>query len=606
MDKKSNTLLEMIARAKKVREPFIETGREIAEFAYAKEHTKAHEAAGLKDNPFRATIAKTAEYLETVGPALYQTNPDRRVISRPWATPEAQARNALMQDLLNYTPKETDLAGHSRRAINHGLTYGAGVLWTGYNPQKRLVQSVWDSVENLLLDPDAGVPEEITWGARERHKPKHWLKSRFPEKLKEIASIPCDPGEKVTLYEVYLKIGLHNFETQSQYNQDGAPMAEQADTPRKYVITDKGVILYEGEWEVPYFLDDKWPWEILYFIDGQGENGKECVWPTSPLQPGLGFQKALDWIYSWYLTKASQTTGTILALVRQNGQGIDLDAFRRAMATARTTGRGVLELEVNGEMVDFQKFIHEFNLSAGIDEFERFVGIVERAFERATGLTEFVSMGTTPQQFRSAAEAEIKNQNSRTRFEDMRQRVEAWCSRVARKEAQASRYLLDPEDIGRIFGPEAEQVWGILVPPMQIQFAQGMEQAVQRGITDRSQAMIFAQEQMQQGVVFEEWLLETDFEIESGTTRAKNLQQQQDAADEFANTPFPAMMSAGYHVPALTGMKSWAKMKNFPQEFIDSLDEAIAQAQAQMPPPMPVDPMAPMDPNMPPSDLPIA
>jgi hypothetical protein len=590
MDPKARTLLEMIESAKKARESFIDTGREIAEFAYAKEHTKLHEAIGHKGNPFCATVAKTAEYLETVGPSLYQTNPDRRVISRPWASEEAKARNALMQDLLNYTSKETQLEDHSRRSINHALVYGAGVLWTGYNPKKRLVQSVWDSVENLLLDPDAGIPEEINWGARVRKKPKHWLRNRFKDKQKEIAGIQLEQGEKVTLYEVYCKIGLHNFAKQD------APMGGQDDAPRKYVVTDGGVILSEGEWEVPYFLDDKWPWELLYFRDGQGENGKECVWPTSPLQPGLGFQKALDWIYTWYLTKASQTTGTLLALIRQNGQGIDLDAFRRAMATARTTGRGVLEIEVSGEMVDFQKFITEFNLSVGIDEFERFVGIVERAFERATGLTEFVSAGQTKQQFRSAAEAEIKDRNSRTRFEDMRARVEAWCARVARKEAQAARFLLEPEDVGRIFGPQAAQLWSVLVPPMDIQMAQGMEQAAAAGITDRTAAQMFAQEQVQPGVVFEEWLLETDFEIESGTTRAKNLQQQQDAAGEFATIAFPAMMSGGFVVPALEGLKAWASVKDMPTSFIQAMDNAIMMAQQPPPPPpgMPADPMAGM------------
>lgn len=54
------------------------------------------------------------------------------------------------------------------------------------------------------------------------------------------------------------------------------------------------------------------------------------------------------------------------------------------------------------------------------------------------------------------------------------------------------------------------------------------------------------------------------------------------------------MMSAGFVVPALMGMKAWATIKNMPKEFIDSIDMAVQQA--QMPPPPP--PGMPGDPTM--------
>lgn len=608
---KSKILLSMIDEAKKAKDGFNAVGKEISQFAYAKDHGHLYKGmAAYAENPFNATVSKTAEYLETVGPALYQTNPDRRVNPDEWADDVSKARAAIMQDLLNYTPNETDLAGHSTRAINDALVWGAGVLWTGYNPDKKLIQSVWDSIDNLLLDPTASVPEDIVWGARKRFKPKWWLNQRYPEAKAKIAAIQCDDVKgRVTVYEVYCKIGLHNFNANGaaidyETNEAGDKTPFTVDEPKKYVITEDGKILSEGDWEIPYFLDDRWPWELVYYRDGQGDDAKRSVWPTSPLQSGLGFQKALDFIYTWYLTKAEKTTGTVITVARQNGQGVDFDAFRTALRTARSNGYGVLEIEINGENMKFEDFVQQWNLQVGIQEFDRFVAIVETAFERATGLTEFLSSGQTEHQFRSAEEARLKDQNARTRFDHMRIITEKWGSSVARKEAQAWRFLMKGPDVARVLGPKAGTLWGELVPPMDMQLAKGQEAAIQAGITDPNQAQVFAlqyrEQQFGQGVIYEQWLLENEYDIESGTTQAKNIQQQQKAADMFMERALAELMRSPLTAPAgIEGIKAWAKLSNMPPAFMSSLDQAVAALKAPRPMPPPPGP-----PGAPPAPIP--
>jgi hypothetical protein len=593
---KGQVIKKLIEAAKKEREDWLKTGEEISKYAYSKDHD--FEYADFRgDLFFKATVAKTAEYIETVGPALYQNNPDRRVSTADWAPPESHARNALIQDLLNYTPRETDLSGHSRRSINDAITHGVGVAWTGYNPRKKLIQSVYDSVENLLLDPDAKCLEELNWGGRKRTKPKWWLLDKYPDAKDLIAGLRDETGgsgtsKQVDFYELYFRVGLHHFcdgqAVDKVKGPDGTDYPATSDAPKKYIVTGDGKLIAELDWEAPLFLDDKWPFEILTFRDKP-----KTVWSASPLETGLGFQKALNWIYSLYISKARFTTRTLLGLAKIRGEGLDAEQVRKAI---QGTQLEVIEFEISGENVKLADFIQQFNFQTGVDEFERFVAIIERAFERATGLTELIATGQTQHQERSAAESQIKDRNSRTRFDDMRVRVESWATQLARKEAQMARFLMTPEDIAGIFGQQAGMVWGALVPPMNVQ-ADALQQTAQRmGMTDPMQQQQYVQQNLQQGVVYQQWLLESDFTIEAGSTARRDIGQQQDSASEAMNQAVPALMQCGMIVPALTIMKAWAKINNMPEDVLSALNAGIQQATMPPPPPgMPpgVGPMQP-------------
>ena len=72
------------------------------------------------------------------------------------------ARASLMEGWLNYTPDEQPgggLAQHAELAITEALVKGRGTLWvepyTQPGSKMTLPGCFWDSVDNLLIDPDA-------------------------------------------------------------------------------------------------------------------------------------------------------------------------------------------------------------------------------------------------------------------------------------------------------------------------------------------------------------------------------------------------------------------------------------------------------------------
>jgi hypothetical protein len=583
----------MIDEAKKARDEALSVGDEIWKFAYSKDHDFMYGANVDPNVTWKAKVCKTAEYLETIGPALYQTNPDRRVNAKDWATPVQKQRSMVMQDYLNFIPKECNLSGHSRKGINDALIYCAGVVWTGYNPKKKCIQSVHDSIKNLLMDPTAKSMEELQWVGRERCKPLWQVIDRYPKAKQELANYQgadyAGSTGKVKYYEIYTLVGLHHFNggQSAQRDEDGIPYT--SDEPRKYVITDDGKVLDETEWEIPFHKDDKWPFSLLGF-----RYKPDCIWPVSPLETGLPFQKAINFGYTFIMEKMRNACKDVIAFAKVMGDSLTpadkkriQHGFGTIMAEFETTGDAGTKI---GDLV--QQWTFATNLKDIMD----IITVLENQFAHMTGLTELVAIGTTENQFRSAAEANLKDKNARTRFEDMRMQVEAWQTEIARHEAQAARFLLEPEDIKPILGPQAAQLWGQLMPP-QAQLEQDlMMQAQQSGIPPETAApMIQMQiQQMQQaGVIYDEWLLEADYTIEAGSTRRQDISQQIDASNEFIRQVLPVIMGPAAANPMLLQtvfqtLGSWAKINQMPVEMQQALLNATQAA--LIPPPMPMPP----------------
>ena len=601
-DPRSHILLSMIDEAKKSKSDFMEVGKEISQFAYSKDHNFQYEnMPGMDQNiTWKAKVAKTAEYLETIGPALYQNNPDRRVIPKPWATDIQKSRAAIMQDYLNYLPPETDLAGHSRRAINDALTWGAGVVWTGYNPQKKCIQSVHDSIDNLLLDPTASTIEELQWVARKRCKPIWQVLAKYPKASQQLGSYKgsdyAGSVNKVTYYEVYCKAGLHNFNGGSAVSRDEDGIGYTSDEPMKYVVTEDGKVLDESEWEIPFHLDDKWPFSFIGFRFKPG-----CIWPVSPLETGLPFQKAINFAYTFFMEKVRVSSKDVIAFAKILGDSLTVQDKARIK---NGFGTQLVEFEATGDnSTKLADLIQQWRFDAGVQDFQMIVGILEKQFERMTGLTEFIAVGTTENQFRSAAEANLKDKNARTRFEDMRMQVESWQTQIARHEAQAARYLLEPSDIQPVLGPDAAAIWGQLMPPTAEIEQQLMQQYQQQGVPPEQAALLIQNEIAKiadNGVVYQDWLQEADYSIEAGSTRRQDINQQIDASNEFMRQALPVLMGPGQMNPqvmgaAMSSLAAWAKINQMPVEMQQAL--AMATQAVLAPPPPPMAPPMQGDPN---------
>jgi hypothetical protein len=87
---------------------------------------------------------------------------------------------------------------------------------------------------------------------------------------------------------------------------------------------------------------------------------------------------------------------------------------------------------------------------------------VTALFDRRVGLTELL-YGMTRNQFRSAAEAQVKAEQISVRPDDYANILEDALSEVARKEALLARWLIYPQDVEPLLGPMAAQAWGMHV-----------------------------------------------------------------------------------------------------------------------------------------------
>jgi hypothetical protein len=88
-------------------------------------------------------------------------------------------------------------------------------------------------------------------------------------------------------------------------------------------------------------------------------------------------------------------------------------------------------------------------------------------FDKRVGLTELV-YGMTRNQFRSAAEAQVKSEQISVRPDDMANALEDAMGLLARKEALAARWLLNKEDVAPILGPLGAEVWGSMIQNINI------------------------------------------------------------------------------------------------------------------------------------------
>lgn len=593
---KGRTLKRLIDAAADERKDFIKTGQEVEAFAHKADEKLVYEGLGLQAELwFKTTVAMTAQAIDLICPYLYPTNPYRcgKVRKNPFAMPGyhelASARNELMEAYLNFTPEETDLYGESVRAINQSQIYGAGVMWTGFNERKGLVQSSYDSIENLLVDPDASTWNEVNWVARKREHSRWKLIEEYPQAKQIIAALQPSknsksqvgkPSDLVCYYEIWMRVGLHHYIDGGLRSVDdqGNPI-QFTDAPRKYVISDDGKVLAETTWEIPYFMDDMWPCELVSYIED-----KDSIWPVSPMRAGLPFQRALNWLYVFYMTKIRFCSRSLFAIMDYSDTDLSGDAKK---ALELWNDLPFISIRTTDGQRKLNEVFQQLNLDPKLDDFERAHAIIKREFQEHTGVYDILHYGEGETQDRSATTTQFKDKTSKTRINFRLDRVIKWQSRLSRKEAQAARFLQTSEQIDVILGPGSGVVWGQIMPPSPNADATHID--------------------------FRQWLLETDYSIVSTSMRRHDYETKVDALKEMMNQVTSVQLQSADPMERAMAYDVMAEY----YEAIGASDILVQQqremaknlrAQAMMPPPMPVDPatgqpmQAPMpgQPGMPP------
>jgi putative FmdB family regulatory protein len=612
------TLKRIIDAAVEARKDYISTGEEIEKYGYSKDYDFLYQefADQFQNLFFKAKVNKTSEFVEVMGPQLYPYDPYYLVNTEEGADPTVHARHDVEAKYVNYLTRAGDRYRHGRDAVTHGLTFGRGVLWTGYNGRKGLVQSTAIHSKHILLDPDAGSLEEANILVRQRVKPRWELIQQFPDceehlkSVEKMAERPTDAKNKnnnavsdlIAYYECYFLTGIHHYYDNMTFG------GVVDDSPMKYVVCGE-YVLQKGPWEIPFWRADRWP---CRFLDLKRRPGK--VWPQAPLEPALGHIRALNWIYTLYLSKMRLTTRTPLAVMTINGQGIDEENFCKLVYGGQMD---IIKLSVNGENYKLDDFVKQFKWETGVEELERFVNIVTKEFEHASGLGEIMYFGQTDTQLRTAEDVRLKADTSKSRVNDMKTQVEKFMSEVGENERIAARYLeATPDRIAQLFGPQAGQAWGSLGSPEQVaqeqqmrsQLVAGQVQMLQNQATTMSRMPLppgamppppfdpnAAAQQVQASlpppafIDFDAWLHEASCDIEYGSMRPKNIQQQIDAVNVAMNQ-LPATVAMLPGGAALIGaiVADYTKLNNMSDE-LQGAAKLFAQTVASMPiaPPAP-------------------
>lgn len=615
-----------------------------------------------EDEPFRApvfqmTFNKVAEMVQIFGPILYHRNPERVVNPRKdWKPPDLlltgfpppaaqqpqqpgqppdpslaaymqqmqqaqqvrqqlqyeeallQARASLLEQYLNYTPNELGLKEEMRLVVDEALIKGRSCLWTElYTPpggQYKFVGSFYDSVDNLVVDPDATRLDDAKWIARRCIHPS-WevertyglppgsLRSRVVGESSEAKSfaVAHDQGEQdrktgrtadlVTYFKVWSKMGLGarlRGGIQGLSYQDPLRQLAEAFGDYVYLVVVPDIPfpinappdlcqLVFGNASLDQMtqnplaarqimaaaqqLAPKLRWPIPFWVLVDDGWPVSCLdfhaipgkpWPMSHLTPAMGEQNFLDWAYSFLAGHVRNACRDFVCINKGASEEIK---------TAIEQGRDLSILEVdpiNQSISEAVQFLQHPTMNKDLLPV---IENIERNFERRTGLSEMM-YGETATQSRSATDAQAKTSSTQIRPDDMAERVEQVATMSARKEGIACRLMLTGQDIAPILGNYAAAYWDQYVASQDL-------------------AMVAR---------------EFDFRVEAFGARKPNKDRDVDNTSQGLQTIFPILSQwaqrTGDMGPMNAFLTAWAKARDFDVEpFLIDPQKAQAWFQQQ-------------------------
>lgn len=512
----------------------------------------------------------------------------------------------LMERYLNYTPNELDLKTHSRRVVDETIIKGMGVWWTEMvtlpGSNVGIVGSFADSIDNFTMDPDATEIEDITWCARrcthpidvvarqyglDREQLKGHLEGAKPVDGEGDNQIFTDEdypykgrkvgksNELVTYWKIWSKTGLGDRLKDMPKELVGA---FDGVGDNCYIVVCEGIphplnmppsaleepadeatgvppsLFRSVQWPIPFWAEaNGWPFVPLEFHRKPG-----YVWPISHIKPGIGELRFLNFALSFIAQRVATSCETLLGV----SKAADQDIKDQILAQSERGFKVVEISETLGRSVN--DLISVFTLPEVTPELWRIVDAVAQQFDKRVGLTE-LAYAMTSSQIRSATEATVKAEQLSVRPDDMANRLEDAMALLARREAFAARWLLQPQDVEPILGPLGAAAWA--------QHIAGMDPS------------IIARE--------------FEYRIEAGSARKPNKAtrvEQMQAALQTLGPILQGLVASGVVEPLNALISDWA----------ESLD--IDAKPYLIPPPPPPPPPLPAGPEVagepPPGDLP--
>jgi hypothetical protein len=192
-------------------------------------------------------------------------------------------------------------------------------------------------------------------------------------------------------------------------------------------------------WPIPFHqASDPWPCSVLDFYPNAGN-----PWAASPLEGSLPLLIFLDHLYSFIMGRIRTTCRDIIV----TNAALE-DSLREALKSA--VDQEIITID--GDLAEINRMINILDFKEVNGDYWKIVQAIERAFERASGMDPLLYGGGSGTQMRSAREADIREGHVTSRPNDFADMVEDWNSRIAHKEAIATRLLVPPPY--QLFGEE--------------------------------------------------------------------------------------------------------------------------------------------------------
>jgi hypothetical protein len=544
-DAMGNIIKKLIGQAERDRRWWRKLGREVYRYGFSPDYDFEYQTLPTTAF-FLAKYALTAEAIQVMGPYLYQSNPSVQAVATDNATPQGALRGTVTADYINEAGRLCDSYTPGCDAINDYLVYGRGVLWTGLHPQNKAVYSARENPIDIVVDPEARSWPEVKWVARRRTRAKDDVIAEYPDAKEAIEALPKaairegvslldyerkDHGSQMVVYWEFLCLtGLQHFHGGGELKKAGFV----SDEPKMYLVGQAGEFLTMTDWAIPFHKSDHWKWPLCPL---DGFKLPDTLLPQSPLAVGLGFQRALNWIVTLMLGKYRYTSRLVFALASQNGQGLDAQDKDRVLIGNEIEA---IEITMNGETKSIKDFIQEFQWNN--DWLEPSIMLLDKLrdlYGKATGLYDVLYSGDTEKVDRSAAASQIRDRNSRSRIESMRDAVLKWQTLKCQQEAFAARFTQTREDIAAMIGDQAAQNWGFLATPEKTNPQYWMQHFAETlPVTtpqDMQQLQMMAQNMAAQAVTLEQASREVDFQLEASSIRRKDIDQQLDVMKDYFN-----------------------------------------------------------------------
>ena len=404
----------------------------------------------------------------------------------------------LIQAYLNWTPVELDLKTQARKVVNEAMIKGAGVFWTelvsletsgdNQTPAVKMIGRFYDTIDSLLIDPDFDNRDDSLWCARRCVKPIGEVAKEYnvPEEelrkhLSSGQTIRADneardskkkagkTNDLITYYRIWSKTGAGDRLKDSPKDNRGAfdalgdyvylvicegvpyPLNIPPAILDQEIEEETGVpaeLLARASWPIPYVSDPQgWPYTMLSF-----HTKPNYAWPISHIRPAIPELRFLNWAMSFLATRISTSCETMIGV----SKAADQDLKDQLLAPSQGGFKIVEISEMIGRSVN--DVVSVFQLPQVTKDMYDIISAVSDMFDKRTGLSE-LTYGTTRAQYRSAAEAQIKQENISIRPDNMANELEDCMSLLSRREALAARWLLEATDVAPVLGPLGAIAW---------------------------------------------------------------------------------------------------------------------------------------------------